>query len=35
MVIFSFLLLRPSKSSGALEKDPTFGFLTFGNALKN
>ena len=23
----------PSKSSGALKKDPTFGFLTFGYAL--
>ena len=34
LVIFSFLLLRPSKSSGALKKDPTFGFLTFGYALK-
>ena len=34
LVIFSFVLLRPSKSSGALKKDPTFGFLTFGYALK-
>ena len=34
LIIFSFLLLRPSKSSGALKKDPTFGFLTFGYALK-
>ena len=29
-----FWLLRPSKSSGALKKDPTFGFLTFEYALK-
>ena len=28
---FSFLLLRHSKSSGVLKKDPTFGFLTSGN----
>ena len=34
VVTFSFLLLRPSKSSGALKKDPTFGFLTFEYALK-
>ena len=34
LVIFSFLLLRPSKSSGVLKKDPTFGFLTFEYALK-
>ena len=33
--IIFFWLLRPSKSSGALKKDSTFGFLTFGNALKN
>ena len=32
--IFSLLLLRPSKSSGALKNNPTFGFLTFGYALK-
>ena len=30
-----FWLLRPSKSSGALKKDSTFGFLTFGYALKD
>ena len=30
-----FRLLRPSKSSGDLKKDPTFGFLTFEYALKN
>ena len=30
-----FWLLRPSKSFGALKKDPTFGFLTFEYALKN
>ena len=29
-----FWLLMPSKSSGALKKDPTFRFLTFGYALK-
>ena len=34
MVIFSFLLLRPTKSSGALKKDPTFGLLTFEYTLK-
>ena len=33
--IIFFWLLRPSKSSGALKKDSTFGFLTFGYALKN
>ena len=33
--IFSFLLLRPSKSSGVLKKDPTFVFSTFEYALKN
>jgi hypothetical protein len=27
--IFSFLLLRPSKTSEALKKGPNFGFLTF------
>jgi hypothetical protein len=35
LIIFSFLLLRPSKSSGASKKDPNFGFLAFGYALKN
>ena len=30
LVIFSFLLLRPSKSSGALKKDLNSGFLTLG-----
>ena len=30
-----FWLLKPSKSSGALKKDPTIGFLTFEHALKN
>ena len=35
LVIFSFLLWRPSKSSGALKKDPIFGFMTFEYALKN
>ena len=30
-----FWLLRPSKSSGALKKVPTFGFLTFEYAFKN
>ena len=30
-----FWLLRPSKSSGALKKDLTVGFLTFEYALKN
>ena len=34
MIIFSFLLLRPSKSSGALKKDPTWGILNLGYALK-
>ena len=33
--IIFFWLLRPSKSSGALKKDSTFGFLIFGYALKN
>ena len=33
--IIFFWLLRPSKSSGALKKDSTFGFLTFEYALKN
>ena len=28
VVIFSFLLLRPSKTSEALKKGPHFGFLT-------
>ena len=31
----NILLLRPSKSSGALKKGSTFGFLTSGYALKN
>jgi hypothetical protein len=35
LIIFSFPLLRPSKSSGALKKDPNFGFLTFEYAFKN
>jgi hypothetical protein len=30
-----FWLLRPSKSSGDVKKYSTFGFLTFGYALKN
>ena len=30
-----FWLLRPSKSSGALKKDPTFGFLIIEYGLKN
>ena len=29
-----FWILRPSKSSEALKKDPTFGFLIFEYALK-
>ena len=32
--IIFFWLLWPSKSSRALKKDSTFGFLTFGYALK-
>ena len=32
VVIFSFLLLRPSKTSEALKKGPNFGFLTLNNA---
>ena len=28
VVIFSFMLLRPSKTSEALKKGPNFGFLT-------
>ena len=35
VVIFSFLLLRPSKTSEALKKGPNFGFLTLKYALKN
>ena len=31
--MFSFLLLRPSKTSEALKKGPNFGFLTCLNKL--
>jgi hypothetical protein len=34
VAIFSFLLLRPSKTSEALKKGPNFGFLTLEYALK-
>ena len=35
MVIFSFLLQRPSKTSEALKKGPNFGFLKLEYAKKN
>jgi hypothetical protein len=34
VVIFSFMLLRPSKTSEALKKGPKFGFLTLRYAFK-
>jgi hypothetical protein len=34
VIIFSFLLLRPSKTSEVLEKGQNFGFLTLKYAFK-
>jgi hypothetical protein len=35
VIIFSFLLLRPQRTSEALKKGSNFGFLTLKYALKN